>query len=350
MIGLEMTRFEFLTGMLGSAAIFLMPWAGFSELKKDKQGKTAYLYDEVYLGHETGGFHPERPERLIAINKMVENSGWNKDLLKLQARKADLDTIAQIHEREYIERVERECEAGYNGLSTGDTTICRESYSVALNAAGGVLNAVDAVMSGKAKNAFCAVRPPGHHASQNKGMGFCVFNNIAIAARYAQKKHGLERILIADWDVHHGNGTQDIFYHDESVFFMSTFQYPWYPGTGHFSETGEGKGRGFTLNRHFSAGAGNLEILTVFKNDFLTAARDFKPDLTLISAGFDSRKGDPLGQFLINDEGFGELTKIMLEISHINGNGRLLSILEGGYNLEGLSQAIHAHLGELSKA
>ncbi|MCK4835686.1 MAG: histone deacetylase [Candidatus Aminicenantes bacterium] len=327
-----------------------MPWAGFGQIKKNKKGKTAYLNDDAYLKHDTGGFHPGRPERLMAINKMVDQSDWNRNLLEINAHDVGLDIVSLVHDREYIEKVRRECETGYSVLSTGDTNICPKSYSVALKAVGGVLNAVDAVMNGKAKNAFCAVRPPGHHASQHQGMGFCVFNNIAIAARYAQKKHGLERILIADWDVHHGNGTQDIFYHDESVFFMSTHQYPWYPGTGHFSETGEGKGRGFTLNRHFPAGAGNLEILTVFKNDFLTAARDFKPDLTLISAGFDSRKGDPLGQFLIDDEGFRELTKIMLEISHINGNGRLLSILEGGYNLEGLSQAIHAHLGELSKA
>ncbi|MCK4942818.1 MAG: histone deacetylase, partial [Candidatus Aminicenantes bacterium] len=243
-----MTRFEFLTGMLGSAAIFLMPWAGFSELKKDKQGKTAYLYDEVYLEHETGGFHPERPERLMVINKMVEYSGWNKDLLKLQAREADLDTIARVHEQEYIDRVERECEAGYGGLSTGDTTICRESYSVALKAAGGVLNAVDAVMDGKAKNAFCAVRPPGHHASQNKGMGFCVFNNIAIAARYAQKQYGLERVLIADWDVHHGNGTQDIFNSDPSVLLFSTHQWGIYPGSGHQTEIGQGEGEGSIIN------------------------------------------------------------------------------------------------------
>ena len=349
MIGLEMTRFEFLTGMLGSAAIFLMPWAGFSELKKDKQGKTAYLYDEVYLEHETGGFHPERPERLMAINKMVENSGWNKDLLKLQAREADLDTIARVHEQEYIDRVERECEAGYGGLSTGDTTICRESYSVALKAAGGVLNAVDAVMDGKAKNAFCAVRPPGHHASQNKGMGFCVFNNIAIAARYAQKQYGLERVLIADWDVHHGNGTQDVFYEDPTVFYMSSHQYPWYPGTGHFSETGSGPGKGFTMNRPFPAGSGNKEIIDVYQNDLRHAAREFKPQLTLISAGFDSRAGDPLGNLLLDDQGFRELTRIMLEISNISGKGRLVSILEGGYSLEGLSLGIQAHLDELLK-
>jgi acetoin utilization deacetylase AcuC-like enzyme len=280
----------------------------------------------------------------------LEKSPWNPDLLKLPARKADLDIVALVHGREYIEKVERECESGYGNLTTGDTTICRWSYEIALKAAGGILGVVDAVMKGTAKNAFCAIRPPGHHSSQYRGMGFCVFNNIAIAARYAQKKYGVERILIADWDVHHGNGTQDVFYEDPTVFFMSTHQYPWYPGTGHFSESGEAEGKGFTLNRPFPAGAGNPEIIGVFKDEFLTAARTFKPDLTLVSAGFDSREGDPLGQFNIDDQGFRELTRIMVEVSHINGKGRLISILEGGYNLKGLSLAVQAHMDELSRA
>lgn len=350
MMGMEMTRVEFLGGMLGATAVFLLPWAGFSAVKKGKKGKTAYLYDDIYLEHDTGGFHPERPERLTAIDTMVKKFPGNPGLMKLSARKADPETVALVHGPQYIEKVEQECAAGYGTLTTGDTAICSRSYRIALEAAGGVLGVVDAVMEGTAKNAFCAVRPPGHHASQYRGMGFCVFNNIALAARYAQKRYGLERVLIADWDVHHGNGTQDIFYGDPTVYFMSTHQYPWYPGTGHFSETGKGPGRGFTLNRPFPAGAGNTEIVSVFKNEFLKAARDFKPDLTLISAGFDSREGDPLGQFYIDDPGFRELTRIMLDISQINGKGRLISVLEGGYNLEGLSRAIHAHLDELQKA
>jgi acetoin utilization deacetylase AcuC-like enzyme len=181
-------------------------------------------------------------------------------------------------------------------------------------------------------------------------MGFCLFNNIAIAARYAQKEYGVERVLIADWDVHHGNGTQDIFYEDPTIYFMSTHQYPWYPGTGHISETGTGKGKGFTMNRPFPAGAGNTEIIGAFKNDFLAAALKFKPELTLVSAGFDSRIGDPLGYFQIDDQGFRELTRIMIEISRIAGKGRLISVLEGGYSLEGLAAAVSAHLEELSLA
>ncbi len=181
-------------------------------------------------------------------------------------------------------------------------------------------------------------------------MGFCLFNNVAIAARYAQSKYKIERVLIADWDVHHGNGTQDIFYENNKVFFMSTHQSPWYPWTGKRRETGKGKGKGFTMNRPFPAGAGNEEIIGAFRNDLLPAAKKFRPELTLISAGFDSRIGDPLGRFKIDDQGYRELTKIMLEIADIAGEGKLVSILEGGYNLKGLASAVVAHIDELLKA
>ncbi len=311
--------------------------------------KTCFLYDDIYLEHDTGYGHPETPYRLSAINNGVRKAKWYNELMLLHAQKAETETVCLAHDESYVRQVKRECEAGHGGLSTGDTTICRESYDIALMAVGGVLAAVAAVASGKAKNAFCAVRPPGHHANQNRGMGFCVFNNIAIAARYAQKKYKLERVLIADWDVHHGNGTQDIFYHDDGVFFMSTHQSPWYPGTGARVETGMGKGKGFTMNRPFPAGAGNEEIIDVFKNEFLPAAREFKPDFTLISSGFDSHVNDPLGHFRIDDDGFRELTKIMLEIADITGNGRLVSIIEGGYSLDNLSSVAPAHLEELMK-
>jgi len=345
----RITRREFMIDTLGAIALFVMPGTVFGEEKREEENKGCFLYDDIYLRHDTGEGHPEVPARLTAINSAVKKGKWYKDLVLLRAEAADLETVSLVHDKNYINTVRKECEVGLRVLSTGDTVICKESYSIALKAAGGVLRAVDTVVSGMAKNAFCAVRPPGHHASRKRGMGFCLFNNIAIAARYAQKKYNIKRVLIADWDVHHGNGTQDIFYSDGTVFFMSTHQSPWYPWTGKPEETGEGKGKGFTMNRPFPAGAGNKEIIGAFKDDLLPAAKKFKPDLTLISAGFDSRMGDPLGGFRIDDKGFRELTKIMLEVANIAGNGKLISILEGGYNLKGLASAVYTHMDELSK-
>jgi acetoin utilization deacetylase AcuC-like enzyme len=202
-------------------------------------------------------------------------------------------------------------------------------------------------MTGKLRNAFCAVRPPGHHARPAQGMGFCLFNNIAIAARYAQRKHGAAKVLIADWDVHHGNGTQDIFYEDGSVLFFSTHQSPWYPFTGHIDETGAGKGRGCTLNAPLPAGSGMKEIGGAFKERLLPAAEKFKPDLVMISAGFDSRVDDPLGRFTLGDDDFVALTKLLMKFADEYCQGRLVSVLEGGYNLAGLASAVSAHVGTL---
>jgi acetoin utilization deacetylase AcuC-like enzyme len=225
--------------------------------------------------------------------------------------------------------------------------VCRESLRVARLAVGGILESVDRVAAGKASRAFCAVRPPGHHATASRGMGFCIFNNVAIAARHAQKRHGIERVVIIDWDVHHGNGTQDIFYEDASVFYFSTHQSPWYPGTGAASETGRGKGLGATLNCPFPAGAGIKEIGGAFRDQFLPAMEKFRPQLVLISAGFDSRMGDPLGQFTLKDEDFASLTGMLIDLAQKHAGGRLISVLEGGYNLKGLASATAAHLQRL---
>ncbi len=343
----KISRREFLYDAVGTTALLLAP--GFL-LGIEEGKKTYFLYDKIYLSHKTGERHPDKPERLIAIEKEVKQADWYKKLMTIKAKTADLDIVALVQDREYIKRVKKDCESGRTRLSTGSTAISRESYDVALCEVGGVISVVDAVMKGKAKNAFCAVRPPGHHTTPDLGMGYCVFNNVAIAARYAQKKYGIERVLIADWDVHHGNGTQDIFYQDGSVFFMSTHQWGLFPYSGRREETGEGKGKGYTMNRPFPAGVGNKEIVGTFKNDLLSVARNFKPELTFISAGFDSRVGDPLGSFKIDDNGFRELTKIMLEIANIAGGGKLISVLEGGYNPEGIAKAIRAHIEEMYKA
>ncbi len=305
---------------------------------------TAFLADPIAKEHDPGPGHPEQPARWDAAIRGLGDYA----LTKVAPRAATESELTLCHTPGYIATARRDVERGAHSLSTGDTDICPRSFDVALRAAGTCLNAIDLVMEGRAGNAFCIVRPPGHHASAGRGMGFCLFNNIAIAARYAQRKHGVERVAIADWDVHHGNGTQDIFYADGSVFFFSTHQSPWYPGTGDRRETGEGAGKGCTLNCPFPAGAGRDQILGAFRDEFSPRMDDFRPDLLLISAGFDSRRGDPLGHFVLTDADFAELTTTMRGIADKHANGRLISILEGGYNLDGLAKAVSAHAHSLS--
>ena len=308
---------------------------------------TALLLDPVYQQHDPGPGHPESIQRHVAITKALTDSGLVAKTHSLAPRTATIDEIALCHDRGYIQTAQTDVESGLNDLSTGDTAICPRTYEVATQAVGGVLNAVDAVFAGTAKNAFCAVRPPGHHARPSQGMGFCLFNNIALAARHAQKQHGAQKIAIVDWDVHHGNGTQDIFYEDDSVLFCSTHQSPLYPFTGHTDETGTGKGHGSTLNLPFPARTGMSDIGAAFTDRLLPAINQFKPDLILISAGFDSRIDDPLGQFRLTDDNFVALTKLLLESAATHCQNRLISVLEGGYNLSGLASAVTAHVGTL---
>jgi acetoin utilization deacetylase AcuC-like enzyme len=304
---------------------------------------TGLAADPLCKEHVTGPQHPEQPARFDAALGALRGL----ELAPIPPRLASHDEIALCHARQYIQLAEREISDGFHELSTGDTIISPKSLDAAVRAAGGVLNAVDAIVEKRVSNAFCIARPPGHHANAVRGMGFCVFNTIAIAARYAQRKHGIERVLIADWDVHHGNGTQDIFYNDGTVFVFNTHQSPWYPGTGARSERGEGAGVGMTLNCPFPAGSGRHEILGAFQEQLLPAAEKVKPELVLISAGFDSRIGDPLGGFTLTDADFADLTRVAREIADKYAGGRLLSVLEGGYSLTGLASAVRSHVGAL---
>ena len=307
---------------------------------------TGIAFDPIVRRHDTGPGHPERPARVSAVFDYLRYTGLLDSLDQLDVRQASDDDLALVHTRPYIELVKREVEQRREQLSTGDTVISEASLESARAAAGCALSATDAVLSRRVQNAFCLVRPPGHHAESRRGMGFCLFNNVAIAARHAQRRHRVERVLIVDWDVHHGNGTQAIFYRDPSVLFFSTHQSPWYPGTGAAEETGAGDAQGLTINCPFPAGSGRAEIMTAFRDRLFPAAVKFAPELVLISAGFDSRIDDPLGQFTLEDRDFAELTTMLLELAP-TAQGRIVSVLEGGYNLQGLASACHAHVTSL---
>ena len=308
---------------------------------------TGLVYHDAYKAHQTGYGHPERPARCDAILNALAEAGLAEKLRRIEARPATDAELLACHTADYLRIVRSDIQAGRHELSTGDTTICPDSLTAALLAAGGVMAAVDAVFAGEVNSAFCCVRPPGHHATAARGMGFCVFNNIALAARYAQRTHGIGRVLIADWDLHHGNGTQDIFYDDPSVLFFSTHQWPLYPGTGSADETGAGEGVGATLNCPLPAGSGGEEIIGAFRERLLPAAEKFQPELVLISAGFDSRAGDPLGGLLLTDADYAKLTKLLLDLAARHAAGRLVSVLEGGYSLKGLAAAAAAHVTAL---
>lgn len=310
--------------------------------------QTGLVTDSQLAQHIAGANHPEHPDRIAAVLTYLEKGALAENLVKIRSRTASEDELERVHSAAYIKRVSVEAAAGLQQLSTGDTGINRMTPEVARLAAGCAVAAVDAVFAREVHNAFCATRPPGHHASQSRGMGFCVFNNVAIAARHAQKVYGAERVAIIDWDVHHGNGTQDVFYDDGSVLFFSTHQSPWYPGTGAVSETGSGPGDGKIINCPLPAGSAAGAVLGAVKARLLSALEVFCPDLILISAGFDSRIGDPLGQFLLTDADFRELTLLVLDAAENYCDGRLVSVLEGGYSLQGLGLAAEAHVRALA--
>ncbi|MHC4230184.1 MAG: SUMF1/EgtB/PvdO family nonheme iron enzyme, partial [Planctomycetota bacterium] len=303
-------------------------------MTSDKQSKnttkTGLIYDEIYLEHKTTPGHPERPERLVEITSRLKAEGLHSQLIEVKPTPAGVDWIQTVHSLEYIDRAMRCSENNVGYLDSLDVPISPRSYEAAVMAAGGVLAAVDAVMEQKVANAFCAVRPPGHHALEDQAMGFCIFNNVAIGTKYVQKKYGLSNVLIVDWDVHHGNGTQATFYDDPMVLYFSVHQYPFYPGTGSEAEKGRGKGLNSCINMPLPAGSGDSIYVKAFEEKLRPAALDFSPDFVFISAGFDAHENDLLGGMAVTAEGFAKLTEIVKGIAQKCCEGRLVSVLEGG--------------------
>ena len=303
-----------------------------------------YLYHPLYLQHDTGEGHPEKAQRLQAINLGVDNSPLCAKITRAEPQKAGDEIITLVHDPAYYSGIAKAIEAEIRFLDHGDTVVSRGSLQAAQYAAGAAVRAVDVIGKKQEKRVFCAVRPPGHHAEKDHAMGFCLLNNVAIAARYAQKTGVARNVLIVDWDVHHGNGTQHLFEEDDSVFYYSMHQYPFYPGTGRESETGVGRGQGFTLNRPLPAGCDDGDYVTAFKKDLDLIANRFIADLVLVSAGFDAHREDPLAGMMVSEEGFQQMTELLLTYAEKYSGGNVISILEGGYNLRALADSVLAHL------
>lgn len=291
----------------------------------------AFIYDPIFLEHNTGFSHPESPDRLRAILKAIEP--LREKLLWLEPKEISLDLIRAVHPQEHIELVE---DASFSERAIdADTQVSSASYDAALMAIGAGIQAVESIRSQEVKSAFCAVRPPGHHATTQESMGFCLFNNIAITARYAQSV-GYEKVMIIDFDVHHGNGTQEIFYTDDSVFYFSSHQYPAYPGSGSMDEKGSGEGEGFTHNFPLQAYSKDEDILPIYEEDLLEDIQSFRPDIILVSAGYDLHRADPLAQLQVTTEGISQMVKAIMKHSNVPK----IFMLEGGYNLSALGESV----------
>jgi acetoin utilization deacetylase AcuC-like enzyme len=316
------------------------------EDKRDK--KLALITHEDCLKHDPGHGHPERPARLEAVLDSLQKDSELASLTEvLSAREATEDELALAHERRHVRWVRDRCAGGPSVLDGDDTFAVAESFRAAALAAGAVLDGVDGVAGGSVANVFCAVRPPGHHAESAASMGFCLFNNVAVGARYAQGR-GLERVAVVDFDVHHGNGTERIFYEDGGVLYISLHQYPHYPGTGAATDIGRGQGKGANVNVPLRSGTGDEEYLSAVRTKVAPALSAFKPDLLIMSAGFDAHAADPLSEVMLTDGAYHEFTRLILDACRPSALGRAISVLEGGYNLESLAASARAHVRALA--
>src|SRR3990172_2816622 len=308
-------------------------------------GPVGYVYDPLYLEHGAPG-HPENPARLQAIMAHLEESGLLARLRRVEVRDAAPEDLALVHGPELVEAV-RSMAAEGGGWQDADTYVAPRSYEAALRAAGGGLAGADAVLDGAVASAFCLVRPPGHHATPSRAMGFCLFNNVAVAAAHALERRGLERVAIVDFDVHHGNGTQDAFYSNPRVLYVSTHQYPFYPGGGYWAETGEGEGEGTTVNLPLPRGCGREEYLRAYREVCEPLVRRFRPQLLLVSAGFDAHLADPLAQMLLDTRGYYEIASLLKALADELCDGRIVYALEGGYDHTALAWSVRACIDTL---
>jgi acetoin utilization deacetylase AcuC-like enzyme len=311
---------------------------------------TGFIYDSAFLKHGTGTGHPESHERLLVTISHLQSLDWFNKLHKVSAQAIERNWLETTHSNSYILRAEEACRTKQPFLDSMDVTISHDSFEVSLLAAGAPLTLADEIVQDNINNGFVLARPPGHHAEREQAMGFCLFNNVAILARYLQQQHGIDKVLILDWDVHHGNGTQHTFEEDPSVLYISTHEYPYYPGTGAYSETGIGKGKGATLNCPMAAGVGAEEYEVAFADKILPKIDDFKPEFIIVSAGFDAHIDDPLGHIQLSTNFFGWMTERIMEMANKHCQGRIISVLEGGYNLTALPLCVAEHLRVLSKS
>ncbi|MEM7027292.1 MAG: histone deacetylase [Pseudomonadota bacterium] len=310
---------------------------------------TGLLTDMRFIKHDTGPGHPECGERVAKSIDYLKEQNWFNELSLIESEFADNEQIIAVHDKAYLKRAEDICNSGSSYLDSMDVSICRESFQIAKLAVGSAIALTDNVIAGKIDNGFALLRPPGHHAENSMALGFCIFNNIAIVARYLQQQYQLDKIAIVDWDVHHGNGTQHLFEEDPSVLYISTHQFPYYPGTGNYNEVGMGKGTGATLNCPMGAGAADSDYQAVFQKQVLPKLEEFKPECILISAGFDAHYADPLAQIQLTDECYGWMTEKLMAVAEKHCNGRIISLLEGGYDLEALPRCIALHINTLKQ-